>query len=957
VTEFGLLGPLEVRHDNRAVDLGGPRGRALLGMLLVHAGEPVTADALAQALWGDDAPPTAAKALQMAVSRLRHALGPAADRIETVPGGYRLHADADELDASRFESACERARGLPPAEAAAVLREALGLWRGPALADLCYEPWAQAEIRRLEELRAAAIEERVEAELALGEHARIAGELAALVAEYPLRERLRAQQMLALYRAGRHADALAAYRTARAVLDAELGLEPGPELRRLEQAILTHDPALAAPTAARAGIPPEPATPTIGREDDIRAVLAELGRTRLLTLTGPGGVGKTRLAIEVARAAGGRFVSLAPLADAERIPAAICDTLAVRRVPGETDFAAAQRALGSDPALLALDNLEQLPDAAKVVAALLDTMPALTVLATSRQALHLSHERVHAVAPLAVTDDPESSPAVALFAERARARAPRFALTADNAGAIVEICRRLGGLPLAIELAAGRLGVLSPAALAARLGDALAVLCRGPEDAPERQRTLRATLDWSFDLLDAREQDAFTALAVFAGGCDVEAAETVTGVPLAVIEDLVEKSLVTMADGRLTLLEPVRQYAGERLAARPDAAAVRDRHLAHFRALVQHAEAPILRHTRTAPEFARLLTESENLRVAVSWALERAAPLDALALVGDLGALSWSSDPPMGLREAALCALEAAGDDAPPRLRARALFTLSNNAAGSRERLRCALAAADLFRALGDTAWLVRALIVAANASSYRGDFSAGRAFGEEALGHARATGDEQLIGGALSQIALGTTAIADAAPAAREAARHLRAAGTVQLAGATLTTVGLAALREDAYELALELGQEALDDALSTDDPFLLALVYGNLGLAALLSGRHERALAAFRDELLTARANSFSQFYFEGLLGMAALAAAAGADHRAGALEAAAWAHAERPPAEAEKPVYDRVAERFIARARERLEAREWTTAAAAGRAMTAQDAVAFALEEPALAPSTLK
>jgi DNA-binding SARP family transcriptional activator len=388
-------------------------------------------------LWGDEAPSSAAKALQVNVSRLRGTLGAAGDRVETVGGGYRLRVEPGELDAETFERAYERSRALAPAEAAPALREAIALWRGTALADVRYEPWAQGEIRRLEELRAAAIEERVAAELELGEHARVVGELEPLVAEFPLRERLRALQMLALYRSGRHADALAAYRAARAKLDAELGLEPGPELRRLEQQILTHDPAL---QATAPGVPAAPATPTFGRDDDVRDVLAALETARLLTLTGPGGVGKTRLATEVARAAGGRFVPLAPIADADRIPEAACAALGIRRMPGEEALEALRRTLQQAPTLLVLDNLEHLAGASGLMAGLLEAIPTTTVLATSRQPLRIAAERVRTVAPL-----PTDS-SVALFLDRAAARGPAVAAS----DAVVGICETLGGLPLAI---------------------------------------------------------------------------------------------------------------------------------------------------------------------------------------------------------------------------------------------------------------------------------------------------------------------------------------------------------------------------------------------------------------------------------------------------------------------------------------------------------------------------
>ena len=323
-----------------------------------------------------------------------------------------------ELDADRFEQACRRGGELPPREAAVVLREALALWRGPALADQRYEAWAQPEIRRLEELRAladrGAREGRPRARRARPprRRARGAGGRAPACASACAR-----QQMLALYRSGRHADALAAYRDARAAL-VELGLEPGPDLRALEQAILTHDPSLAAPRSRRLGSRRAPPTPTFGRDDDLRDVLAGLDGTRLLTLTGPGGVGKTRLAIEVARAAGGRFASLASTSDAERIPSLICDALAVARVPGETDREALDRALGRGPLLLVLDNLEHLADAPPLLAELLERHPDLRLLATSRQPIGIRAERLFPVPPLVPGAD------AALFVDRARAHDP-----------------------------------------------------------------------------------------------------------------------------------------------------------------------------------------------------------------------------------------------------------------------------------------------------------------------------------------------------------------------------------------------------------------------------------------------------------------------------------------------------------------------------------------------------
>jgi predicted ATPase/DNA-binding SARP family transcriptional activator len=728
VLEFRILGPLEVRHDGRALELSGPRSRALLAALLVRAGEPVPGDALAQAVWGDEAAPGATKAVQVQVSRLRSALGPAAERLETVEGGYRLRVAPGELDADGFELACRRGAELPPAEAAAVLREALAMWSGPALADQRYHEWAQPEIRRLEELRALALEQRVQADLALGEHARLVGELDALVAEYPLRERLRAQQMLALYRSGRHADALAAYRDGRTALDRELGLEPGPELRQLEQAILTHDPSLAAPSTAEHGIPTAPPTTTFGREDAVREALDRLADTRLLTLTGPGGVGKTRLAIEVARAAGGCFVALASTADADRVPSLICEALAVARLPGETDVEALDRSLGRGPTLLVLDNLEHLRDAAPLLADLLDRHPGLRMLATSRQPVGIRAEQLQPVPPLVPGAD------AAMFAERARARDPAFALTDANRPAVTTICERLAGLPLAIELAAARLGVLTPADLAERLSGAVELLGHGPQDAAPRHRTLRATLDWSFDLLDVEEQQAFTALGAFAGGCELDAAEAVTDAGLDVLESLVAKSLVTAHSGRLGLLEPVRQCAAERLAGRADVETIHARHCAHYRALAERAEPGLLVRGRSAPEYAVIRRERDNFDAALERAITGGRATDALAIAGALSPYGWLANAHDQVGRWCERALAAAGEDAPAPLRARALHALAVNHADGMPDPEGIVAALDLYRELGDETRVARCLLSLSGAKSLRGEYDEGRRAAEKEI-------------------------------------------------------------------------------------------------------------------------------------------------------------------------------------------------------------------------------
>ena len=374
--EFGILGPLEVRSDGVPVDLGGPRQRALLAVLLVRANEVVGADALIQALWGEEAPPTASKSLQVAVSRLRQALGPEADRLQTAGGGYRLIVERDELEDPRD----------------------LSRWRGPALADLRYEPALQAEVRRLEELRAIAIEDRIQAALDGGEHANLVADLETFAAEYPLRERLRGQQMLALYRAGRHADALAAYQDARAALD-ELGLEPGPGAAAA-RAGHPHPRALARPRPRRrraarpadadlrprARRPPRPRRPA----DDAPAHARRAGRRRQ-DPPGHRSRPRRRRPLRLAR----------PVSAAARIPAAVCDALGVARGRGASPKPRPWTARSASPRRCSSPTTSStFPARARCSPACSTGAAELTILATSREPLRVQAERLYPVAPL-----------------------------------------------------------------------------------------------------------------------------------------------------------------------------------------------------------------------------------------------------------------------------------------------------------------------------------------------------------------------------------------------------------------------------------------------------------------------------------------------------------------------------------------------------------------------------
>ncbi len=626
--EFRLLGPLEVLDDaGDAVALGGRRPRAVLALLLLSPNRAVSVERLIDAVWGEDPPANARSTLQVHVHALRKALG--ADRIVTRAPGYLARVEPGELDAERFEQ-------LVAEES---YEKALALWRGPALADLAGEELAAADAARLDEARLAADESRIAVELDAGRHAALVPELEALVAAHPHRERLRAQQMLALYRSGRQADALAAYRDARAALD-ELGLEPSSELRGLEQRILRHDPDLdvAAPEADRTQLPstlPAETTPLIGREREVAAVRAMLGRpeTRVVTLTGPGGTGKTRLAIAAAAdTARVVFVDLSPVSEPALVLATAARAVGAPESGGGHDLEALVDALGGETTLLVLDNFEQVLDAAPDVARLVAAAPSLRMIVTSRSPLRIAAERVYAVPPLGIPEAGEATaasiertPADRLYAERASATDPRFALTDENAAAVARICRSLDGLPLALELAAARARTLGPEGTAERLGEGLSLLSRGARDLPERQRSLRATLDWSVQLLDDDARHVLGVLGAFSGGAPLDALEAVAGDVdvVSALDDLLDAALVTRTRGtpdpRFGMLETVREYAAELLAASGDERGVRDRHLAWLLGMVQ-GEGLYWHRLMDAAWLDRVELEHDNIRAAFAHA-------------------------------------------------------------------------------------------------------------------------------------------------------------------------------------------------------------------------------------------------------------------------------------------------------------------------------------------------
>ncbi|MFC5182963.1 BTAD domain-containing putative transcriptional regulator [Actinomadura harenae] len=674
---IGILGPLEARDETgRPVEISGPRLRALLVRLALDPGRPVSAARLLDDLWDGD--PPGGNALQALVSRLRAVTG--RDLVEHNPAGYRLALDPSAVDAVAFERAVTSARALPgPSDRAAALRQALDMWRGPALADVADADFARARAARLEELRLTASEDRAEAELELGESSSLLPELEALATAHPLRERVRGLLMRALHRAGRPADALRVYEETREHLAEHLGVDPAPELAALHLSILRRDPETprpepAAPPAAPAAPEPERArtnlsaalTSFVGRDEAVRQLGKLLDESRLVTLTGPGGAGKTRLASEAAAPLVDRlpdgvwFVPLAPMAEdggADAVAQAVIVALGVpdglRPAEGRTAPRPLDRLadlLATRRTLIVLDNCEHVLDAVAAVAdRVLAAAPEVRVLATSREPLGITGETLYPVPSLALPPlgaDPATAlghAATRLLADRAAAVRPGFAVDEANVADLVAICRALDGIPLAIELAAARLRALTPAQVAARLGDRFRLLTGGSRTALPRHRTLRAVVDWSWDLLDDAERTVLARLSVFAGGATLEAAERVCGAGLSadvidVVASLVDKSLV-MADGeaepRYRLLETVRVYARERLDETGETTAVRAAHAAHFLELAETAE-PELRRADQLVWVERLTAERDNHNAAFQTVLDTGDGRSGLRLVTSL---------------------------------------------------------------------------------------------------------------------------------------------------------------------------------------------------------------------------------------------------------------------------------------------------------------------------------
>ena len=659
-----LFGELEAVAEGVPVPVRGAKQRALLALLALQRGRPVSADRLIDVLWGDGQASNPANALQAQIGQLRRTFGAAA--ILTSEAGYALAVGPDDVDVVRFGQLVAEGRRLAgdgeAALASAALGEALGLRRGEPLAEFADAGFADAERAHLDELTLVAVEARAGADLMLGRHGELAGELEAQCRQHPLRERLWELLILALYRAGRQAEALRAYTEVRDRLVDELGIDPGPALRELQTRILAQDPSLApaSPAPVPAAAPPSSAgnlrarlSRFVGRDAELRQLCEAVRSSRLVTLTGPGGTGKTRLAVEAAAAVreehrdGAWLVELAGVVEPDGVAPAAAAALGAgaAALPGAQPAGSTTelivRYLAGRSLVVVLDNCEHvISEAAALADTLAGAVPGLRLIATSREPLGVPGEvlvPVGGLAPLA---------AVELFVDRARAVRPGFLPDGPAGDVIEDICRRLDGLPLAVELAAARLRALPLATLAERLDDRFRLLSQGARTALPRQQTLRAVVDWSYDLLFEDERRLFSRLATFTGGCGLTAAEAICAdeqVPadeiLDVLGRLVDKSLVVApGDGdeaRFSQLQTLWQYGRDRLTESGEAGAMRARHGAYYRQLAEQAHQG-LRGAAGPIWRDRLVAESGNLRAALDWYIATGDADGALSLASGM---------------------------------------------------------------------------------------------------------------------------------------------------------------------------------------------------------------------------------------------------------------------------------------------------------------------------------
>ncbi|MGO9780163.1 MAG: BTAD domain-containing putative transcriptional regulator [Streptosporangiaceae bacterium] len=922
-----LFGELEAVAEGVPVPVHGAKQRALLALLALQWGQPVSADRLIDVLWGDGQASNPANALQAQIGQLRRTFG--ASAVLTSEAGYALAVGPDDVDVVRFGQLVAEGRRLArdgeTVLASAALGEALGLRRGEPLAEFVGAGFADAERAHLDELTLVAAEARAGADLMLGRHGELAGELEALCRQHPLRERLWELRILALYRAGRQAEALRAYTEIRDCLVGELGIDPGPALRELQARVLAQDSSLAPasiparPARVPAAAPPAPAgnlrarlSRFVGRDAELAQLREAVRSSRLVTLTGPGGAGKTRLAVEVAAALrdehpdGVWLVELAAVAGPGGVAPAAAAALGAGAapLPGAPPAASATdviaRHLAGRSLVVVLDNCEHLiGEAAALADTLTGAVPGLRLIATSREPLGIPGEVLVPVGGLA------PSAAVELFVDRARAVRPGFLPDGPASDVIEDICRRLDDLPLAVELAAARLRALPLATLAERLGDRFRLLSHGARTALPRQQALRAVVDWSYDLLFEDERRLFARLATFTGGCGLTAAEAVCAddqVPADEILDiesrLVDKSLVVApgdeAEARYSQLQTLWQYGRDRLTESGEADAMRARHGTYYRQLAEQAHQG-LRGAGGPVWRDRLGTESGNLRAALDWYLAAGDAGSALSLVSGMAWLWFITG---DFLEGARWLGDALGAQGPRRPEAEATARLwrgycvgmsTHPAAGV---IECEEAVAVL-RTSHDQARLAEALVVYATVLGFAHHF--GRSL--EALGEARDLLEPASHGWLLAAhdlivawnlLSLGR--LEEAEPVARSSLEGFDAAGEVLVVVSPLNALASVAEARGDLEAATAAYEALVERCRATGQP--LQVPFSLVALAALRARQGDDAAAdGLYAEAIGCSFNSWVTA--DALIGQAAAARRLGDLPRARALLDAAAGH----------------------------------------------------------------
>jgi predicted ATPase/DNA-binding SARP family transcriptional activator len=945
--DVGVLGPLEVRSGPARIGIPGRRLKALLGLFALRAERPVTVEQLVDATWEEGkAPPTAARTIRSQVAHLRRALrdhdANAADALRPHPPGYVLGIPKTAVDGFRFESMVAAGRDAIRSgaytTAAAELDCALALWRGDVLSGCGLYGWARAEATRLAESRLTAAEDRLEIEVRLGGYRAAAKELEYLVACHPYRERVWELLMVALYADSRRADALAAYQKVRKVLGDELGVDPGPRLTELEMLVLRNGPlpdglpdppatlgtggagtgragtgragsghspsghspsghppprhqgggdpdAPVRPAGGPAGRVPAPVTRLIDREMETKAVVDLVDRHRLVTLSGFGGCGKTRLAIAVSDALPERrfgrivFVDLTAITDATTVASSIAAAFGVPLHTHQPLADVMAPHLARETALLVLDNCEHLVvECATLVEALLTACPALHVLATSREALGTVGELVYAVPPLPVPSADEVCDAqdlaayagVKLFAERANI-SDVAALPAADVRGLTTLCAGLEGLPLSLELAAARARVLSLPQLAELLSDRFRLLSAGSRTGRPQHRSLRACVEWSHDLIGPDEQALFRALSVFPGTFDLPAVTALGAVPPAAVLDLIHrlatKSLIAVEhrarSTRYRMLDTIRQYAAELLAAdRTARTTYHRRHAEYYRRLAVELDAA-LRGPRLDRVLDRLTADHDNMRAAMSWLTgEGADPAGAVRLAGALWQFCYLGghyQEGRGWLTAALDLADAAGPAAVPvPVHAGAV-----DGAAALAAYECDYAAATalaehgltLYTRLGDRRGMARALTRLGSVSRERGEYERALERHRGAMALFEEAGDDWGAGHSLQLLGFACWLSGDVAAAhdwSTRALSALTAVGDKERIAWTLVDLGAVACYQGDHGLAFTHGEVALRLFREVNFKEGIAWAENLLGLVDVHTGELSRAL----DRLATSAA-----------------------------------------------------------------------------------------------------